>query len=77
MHNSGSLAPGSDKMSKHTVAGGDGAGLLQLLARLRAKAERHGQGAVRVICIQEAGFELTYPLIFIQLDQRDTPRRPG
>jgi transposase len=52
-----SLAPGSDKMSKHTVAGGDGAGLLQLLARLRAKAEQHGQGAVRVICIQEAGFE--------------------
>ena len=37
-----SLAPGGDKMSKHTVAGGDGAGLLQLLARLRAKAEQHG-----------------------------------
>jgi transposase len=52
-----SLAPGSDKMSKHAVAGGDGAGLLQLLARLRAKAEQHGRGAVRVICIQEAGFE--------------------
>ena len=52
-----SLAPGSDKMSKHTVAGGDAAGLLQLLARLRARAERHGRGAVRVICIQEAGFE--------------------
>ncbi len=52
-----SLAPGSDKMSKHTVAGGDGAGLLQLLARLRARAEQRGRGAVRVICIQEAGFE--------------------
>ncbi len=52
-----SLAPGSDKMSKHTVAGGDGAGLLQLLARLQAKAEQRGRGAVRVICIQEAGFE--------------------
>jgi transposase len=52
-----SLAPGSDKMSKHTVSGGDGAGLLQLLARLRARAEQHGRGAVRVICIQEAGFE--------------------
>src|SRR6201987_6134722 len=44
-------------MSKHTVAGGDGAGLLQLLARLRAKAEQHGRGAIRVVCIQEAGFE--------------------
>jgi transposase len=52
-----SLTPGSDKMSKHTVAGGDGAGLLQLLARLRAKVEQHGRGAIRVVCIQEAGFE--------------------
>src|SRR3712207_6558728 len=52
-----SLAPGSDKMSKHTVAGGDGAGLLQLLARLRARAEGRGGGAVRVICIREDGFE--------------------
>ncbi len=52
-----SLAPGSDKMSKHTVAGGDGAGLLDLLARLRAKAEQRGRGSVGIICIQEAGFE--------------------
>ena len=52
-----SLSPGSDKMSKHTVAGGDGAGLLELLERLRAKAERHGCGAVGTVCIQEAGYE--------------------
>jgi transposase len=52
-----SLAPGSDKMSKHTVAGGDGAGLLELLERLRAKAEQRGCGAVGIVCIQEAGYE--------------------
>jgi transposase len=52
-----SLSPGSDKMSKHTVAGGDGGALLDLLARLRGKAEQRGRGAIRVICIQEAGFE--------------------
>src|SRR3712207_7325752 len=44
-------------MSKHTVAGGDGAGLLELLGRLRAKAEQRGCGAVGIVCIQEAGFE--------------------
>src|SRR5918998_2533423 len=52
-----SLAPGSDKMSKHAVAGGDGAGLLELLERLRAKAEQRGCGAAGIVCIQEAGFE--------------------
>ncbi len=52
-----SLSPGGDKMSKHTVAGGDGGGLLELLERLRAKAERRGRGAAGIVCVQEAGFE--------------------
>jgi transposase len=52
-----SLSPDSDKMSKHTVTGGDSGALLDLLARLRGKAEQRGRGAVQVICIQEAGFE--------------------
>jgi transposase len=52
-----SLSPGSDKMSRHTVAGGDGAALLQLLARLKAKAEQGGRGAIGIVSIQEAGFE--------------------
>jgi transposase len=52
-----SLAPGSDKMSKHTLAGGDGGALLDLIARLRGKAEQRGRGPIRVVCIQEAGFE--------------------
>src|SRR5947209_1601568 len=34
-----SLAPGSKKMSKHTLAGGNGRELLDLLARLKARAE--------------------------------------
>ena len=36
-------SPGSEKFSKHGVGGGDGACLLDLLSRSRAKAEqRHG-----------------------------------
>jgi transposase len=52
-----SLAPGSEKMSKHTVAGGDGEALLALLARLKAKAEQNSKGAVKIVSLQEAGFE--------------------
>src|SRR4051794_41804541 len=37
-------APGSEKLSKHAVSGGDGGALLDLLARLRATAERRGGG---------------------------------
>jgi transposase len=52
-----SLLSGSDKMSKHSVAGGDGSALLDLLARLKAKAEQHIHASVRIIAIQEAGFD--------------------
>src|SRR4051812_50170734 len=38
-------APGSEKLSKHAVSGGDGGALLDLLARLRATAERRAGGA--------------------------------
>jgi transposase len=50
-----SLSPGSEKMSKHLVAGGDGAGLLDLLTRLRDKAEQRAGTPVRIVLIQEAG----------------------
>jgi transposase len=50
-------APGTEKVSKHDVKGGDGRGLLALLARLRATAERHTGSAVRVVVIQEAGLD--------------------
>jgi transposase len=52
-----SLSPGSEKMSKHWVAGGDGAGLLDLLTRLRDKAEQRAGTPVRIVIIQEAGLD--------------------
>ncbi len=52
-----SLLPGSTKMSKHTTAGGDGAALLALLARLRSKAEQHAERPVSIEVIQEAGLD--------------------
>jgi transposase len=52
-----SLLPGSNKMSKHTMAGGDGAALLALLARLRSKAEELAERSVQVAVIQEAGLD--------------------
>ena len=51
-------APGSDKMSKYRVApDGDGAALLNLLARLRMQAERHAGGPVTIVSIYEAGLD--------------------
>jgi transposase len=50
-------APGSEKLSKHVVIGGDGGTLLNLLGRLRASAERRGGMAVQVVVIQEAGLD--------------------
>lgn len=49
--------PGSEKFSKHVVEGGDGAGLLDLLARSRAKAEQRSGAPVVVMVIQEAGLD--------------------
>jgi transposase len=50
-------APGSDKLSRHAVAGGDGAALLDLLARLRTTAERRTGRPVEVLVIREAGLD--------------------
>src|SRR5689334_3074753 len=49
--------PGSDKMSKHGLKAGDGPGLLALLARFKAQAERQVGGPVRIVTIQEAGLD--------------------
>src|SRR3954451_10297867 len=49
--------PGSDKLSWHTVAGGDSAGLLQLLTRLQASAARRTGTPVPVAVIQEAALD--------------------
>ena len=50
-------SPGSEKFSKHVVEGGDGAGLLDLISRSRAKAEQRYGVQVKAIVIQEAGLD--------------------
>jgi transposase len=50
-------SPGSEKFSKHVIEGGDGAGLLDLLSRSRAKAEQRYGVPVKSIVIQEAGLD--------------------
>jgi transposase len=52
-----SLSPSSDKMSKHTIAGGNATKLLALLACLRGRAEHLAGSSVNVIVIQEAGLD--------------------
>ena len=53
-----SLSPGrGEKISKHSVRGGDAAGLLGLLARLQARAQARTGKTFRVIVIQEAGLD--------------------
>jgi transposase len=51
------MMPGGDKMSKYSVPGGDGGALRGLLARLRARVERHAASPVGIVTIQEAGFD--------------------
>jgi transposase len=50
-------APGSEKLSKHAVMGGDGDMLPDLLGRLRTTAERRAGVSVQVVVIQEAGLD--------------------
>ena len=53
-----SLSPGGgEKMSKHSVRGGDVAGLLHQLAKLRDKAQARTGETFPVIVIQEAGLD--------------------
>ncbi len=53
-----SLSPGNgEKMSKHSVSGGDSAGLLDRLATLQAKAHSQTGHQFPIITIQEAGLD--------------------
>ncbi|MEZ2133173.1 MULTISPECIES: IS110 family transposase [unclassified Sinorhizobium] len=52
-----SLSPGSEKISRHTVAGGDIAGLLACFAELRQKAQSRQGKLYRLVVIQEAGLD--------------------
>lgn len=51
------LAPGSDKMSRHNVAGGDMAGLFVCFAELRRKAQVRDGRLYPLVVIQEAGLD--------------------
>jgi transposase len=52
-----SLSPGSEKMSRHTVAGGDMPALLACLNGLRAKVQAREGRLYPVVSIQEAGLD--------------------
>jgi transposase len=52
----GVMLPGSAKMSRYTIAGGDLAALTERLAAARAKAARTGK-PVRIVSCYEAGFD--------------------
>jgi transposase len=53
-----SLSPGGgEKMSKHSVRGGDFAGLMQRFEQLQEKARRRTGQSFRVIVVQEAGLD--------------------
>jgi transposase len=50
-------APGSDKLSRHALKGGDSAALLNLFSKLQASAERKYVAPVSMIVVQEAGLD--------------------
>src|SRR5712691_10882684 len=52
----GVMLPGSDKLSRYTIAGGDLAALTARLATAQAKAARCGK-PVRIVSCYEAGFD--------------------
>lgn len=51
------LPDGGEKMSKHSVRGGDAAGLLYRFRQLQEKAERRTGRRVPIVVIQEAGLD--------------------
>lgn len=51
------LSPGSEKMSRHSVTGGDIAGLFACFAALRQKATRRKNIVYPLVVIQEAGLD--------------------
>lgn len=53
----GVMLPGSQKMSRYSIGGGDLAELRKLLASARQKAERNSGKPVRVLSCYEAGYD--------------------
>ncbi len=50
-------SPGSEKFSRHTVEGGNGGCLFDLLSRSRVKVEQRYGVAIQTVVIQEAGLD--------------------
>src|SRR3954447_4595362 len=63
-----SISAWRDKMSKHSLDAGDGAALLDRLARLRMEAEQRLGTPARVVVIQEAGLDGL--LVYLPLGSR-------
>jgi transposase len=53
----GVVVPGSPKMSRHHLSGGDTAALSALLRRARCKASDRGAARVRIVSCYEAGYD--------------------
>jgi len=49
--------PLADKVSRHTVPGGDSGALLDRLGRVREQVERRLERPVRIVCCYEAGYD--------------------
>jgi transposase len=49
--------PGTQKLSKRVVGGGDANGLVEMLKRLAAKSEERVGGRTKVIVVQEVGLD--------------------
>ena len=69
------LAPGSRKMSKHTLVGGDGRKLLDLLARLKTRAEQRIATPIKVVTIHEVGLDGFWNSSLARGQRRREPRR--
>jgi transposase len=53
----GLVMPGGGKFSQYTVGGGDAQAALQLITRVREKAEKKAGSSVRIVSCYEAGYD--------------------
>lgn len=53
----GIVVPRSNKLSRHTVDGGDVAAVLELIDKAKARAQKRTGGAVHVVSCYEAGYD--------------------
>jgi transposase len=51
----GLVVPGSNKLSRYTVDGGDVGAVQDLIDKAKTKAQRRGHGPVRLVSCYEAG----------------------